>query len=309
MDTQSLVSDDAIFVFGPYIGHALLTEWRLQQKSTGEAYARLALDDANGTVTAFVWAEGLHRLLGLRLPALVQVSGLWKHRDTEQVLFIETLTAVAPAAVPRALALLPQRWCPPSARHALKALVALEAGWPAPLRGFVAEVLLDPAIGLPFLRAKASMAHHHSERGGLLRHSVELIDLVPALATTLLPEFPEATALAEVALLFHDLGKIVTVGEGDGMRPDRPTAYAGLGHEAITLRMLTPPLERLAEVDPDAAAVLRQTFSYLAQDPRSRGFAPNLIVEIVRFCDQMSTARDRGRGLGGRPAPALPRPS
>ncbi|MGC8473939.1 MAG: TatD family hydrolase, partial [Candidatus Dormibacteria bacterium] len=46
-----------------------------------------------------------------------------------------------------------------------------------PLSGFLRSVLLDPAIGLPFLRCRASVSHHHADVGGLLMHSTEMLDL------------------------------------------------------------------------------------------------------------------------------------
>lgn len=281
---------------GLHVGQYLLTELQHQEKSTGESYARLVLDDLEGSLIAYLWAERQHLILPISLPCIVQVTGKLGGRGTGRHLSIDTLQRLPVSAIESGIRLLPKRFCPATSLGSLKQLSDWESTWPPPLRRFVAQVLLDPRIGIPFLRAKAAGRYHHAYRGGLLLHSVELLELVPPMAQGLMPDEPMAPALCQVAVLFHDLGKIYTVGEGDSQRPDLPAKLRHQSHEELTCQLLKHHLDALAVIAPEAAAVLDAVFSFLARPHQQRGHAPSLVIDIVRFIDQMSTAIDRGVG-------------
>ncbi len=279
-----------------HVGQYLLTEVRYCQKASGEHYVRLILDDAGGSTVGFMWAERLHLVQPVMVPAVVQVMGRPTGRGNEGALSIVSLQMMPLTSIDTGARLLPKRFCPEAALDAFGSLLRLEQTWPDALRRFVGQVLIDPAIGIPFLRAKAAGRYHHAFRGGLLLHSVEMLDLVPALANRLMPGREEAAALTQVALLFHDLGKIHTVGEGDTQRPVLSSSLPGLCHEALTLQLLHPHLKALEAFCPESASVLYEVFDYLGQPTAGRGHARSLVIDIVRFLDQMSTALDRGVG-------------
>lgn len=257
---------------------------------------RLVLDDAQRSMVGYLWAEHLHQAWPLTVPAVIQVAGRPVGRGEDAALSISTLQILHPASIDLGVQLLPVRFCPKLALSSFATLLHWEKTWPVVLRRFVGQVLLDPAIGIPFLRTKAAGRYHHAYRGGLLQHSVELLDLVPALVRRLMPDCPDAVAVTQVAVLFHDLGKIHTVGQGDGQRPVLPPASAGYSHEVLSLKMLIPHLKALSTFCPETASVLFEVFTYLSQPHATRGHARSLVIDIVRFIDQMSTALDRGVG-------------
>jgi hypothetical protein len=278
------------------VGQYLLTEVRHCEKTSGEPYMRLVLDDAQRSTVGFLWAEHMHQAWPLTVPAVVQITGRPVGRGEDAALSISTLQFLHPASIDTGIQLLPIRFCPKLALQAFASLMHWERTWPVALRRFVGQVLVDPEIGIPFLRTRAAGRYHHAYRGGLLQHSAELLDLVPALVRRLMPDCPHAVAVTQVAALFHDLGKIHTVGQGDGQRPVLPPDWAERTHEALSLKMLTPHLKALSAFCPETASVLFEVFTYLSQPHATRGHARSLVIDIVRFIDQMSTALDRGIG-------------
>lgn len=275
----------------------LLTEVHHCVKQDGERYLRLVLDHAGGTVMGLLWSERVHLAVGLTLMSPVQVGGRVFTSGGDRALSVETLSAVPISGIEGGVALLPRRFCPEVALGAFEALQSWAGALPYALQWFVGRVLLDPKVGVAFLRCKAAASYHHAYRGGLLVHSVELMDLAGLMAQRLMPDEPMAIPLTQIAVLFHDLGKVVTVGEGSGSRPIREQAFVDQSHEQITWQLLSPHLDELEHLIPAAAAVLRSVFRYMAER-RPGVFAQTLVADIARMVDQLSTAMDRGVGLG-----------
>ena len=279
-------------------GQYLLTEVHHCVKQDGERYLRLVLDHAGGTVMGLLWSERMHLAAGLSLMMPVQVSGKVFTSGGDRALSVETLSAVAMAGIEGGVALLPRRFCPEVALGSFDELQGWAGALPYALKWFVGRVLLDPKVGVAFLRCKAAASYHHAYRGGLLVHSVELMDLAGVMAQRLMPDEPLAVPLTQIALLFHDLGKVVTVGEGSGSRPIREPGFVDQSHEQITWQMLSPHLDELEPLMPEAASVLRSAFRHMAER-RPGVFAQTLVADIARRVDQLSTAMERGVGLGG----------
>jgi hypothetical protein len=278
-------------------GQYLLTEVHHRVKQDGERYLRLVLDHAGGTVMGLLWSERVHLAVGLTLMLPVQVSGRVFTSGSDRALSVETLSAASVSGVDSGVALLPRRFCPELALGAFEELQSWAGALPYALKWFVGQVLLDPKVGIAFLRCKAAASYHHAYRGGLLVHSTELMDLAGVMAQRLMPDEPLAVPLTQIAVLFHDLGKVVTVGEGSGGRPIREPAFVDQSHEQITWQLLAPHLDELEPLMPEAAAVLRSAFRHMAER-RPRVFAQTLLADIARMVDQLSTAMDRGVGLG-----------
>ncbi|EQD58610.1 metal dependent phosphohydrolase [mine drainage metagenome] len=163
---------------------------------------------------------------------------------------------------------------------------------PDPLSGFLRSVLLDPAIGLPFLRCRASVSHHHADVGGLLMHSTGLLDQAAELTRTIIPHDAWSPHLAQLGYLLHDLGKLRTVGE---LR--RPRHARVVPHEFVTIELLAPHLRWLEQRDLDLATALRHLFSYLATPAKARTTPRHVVAEIVEKLDQLSAASHNRRDL------------
>ncbi|MBZ0169909.1 Putative helicase [Candidatus Methylomirabilis lanthanidiphila] len=101
-----------------------------------------------------------------------------------------------------------------------------------PYRELVERAINDPSCWTRFCRAPASTDHHHAHVGGLLRHTIEVMEFgikpLPLLPVKVNP------SLLLTAGLFHDLGKI------DAYTEHAPYALTPLGkawgHQVLGLR-------------------------------------------------------------------------
>lgn len=273
-------------------GVYLLTGAEERISKANVAYLHLVLENASGRMTGSVWTEHRHRVELPVFPAAVSLMGRVKVFDQKAHLNVERLSATAIDAVPYATDLLPRQRCPEKALHGLDALTALERALPAPLDGFLKRVLLDPAIGLPFLRCRASVSHHHGFAGGLLAHSTQMLDVAAELARQVLPDDPTAPAMAQLGLLLHDLGKLRTVGE-----VRRPQGALVVPHEFITIELLASHLRWLEHQDHQLALALRYLLTYLATPKKARKVSDYAVAEITERLDELSAATHHCRNL------------
>lgn len=146
-------------------GLYLLTgaEERISRSNT--AYLGVVLEDACGRMTGSIWPENRHHTELPGLHSVVSITGSVVPLGNRTHLNIERLAPVAVDQVTYATDLLPRHRCPEEAHPGIDALAAFERTLPSPLDGFLKRVLLDPAIGLPFLQCRASVAHHHAFEG------------------------------------------------------------------------------------------------------------------------------------------------
>lgn len=274
-------------------GLYLLTGAREQLGPSGQTRLQLALEDATGRITGVVWPESRPSVVcPATLPAPVAVHATVQHFDNRPQVKVQSLTAVPVGEVTRATALLPHSRCPEVAWPALERITRLERELPAPLDGFLREVLLDPQVTLPFLGCRASVAHHHAYPGGLLVHSTEMLDTAYDLTHRILPRDAWSPCLAQLGYLLHDLGKLRTVGE-----VRRPQYGLVVRHEQMTIEILAPHLRWLELRNPDLAAALRYLFGYLATPAAARKPPEHVMTEVVATLDQWSAATHNHRDL------------
>lgn len=270
-----------------------LSDFREQTSSSGQPYLRLTLEDCIGHATGFVWPESRSNVACPTMPSAVTVTGTVQQFEGSPQLKVHALAPAVADDVPSATALLPLWDCPQAAMDAAFRLIDLEESLPAPLDGFLRQVLLDPAIGMPFMRCRASVAHHHALVGGLLVYSTEMLDRVADVARAALPDDVWAPHLAQVSYLFHDIGKLKSVGEV--RRPPFPLVVR---HEFATIEMLAPHLRWLEQRNPELATALRYIFSYLATPCAARRVPDYFVAEVVEQFDQWSAAHYNRRDLG-----------
>lgn len=262
--------------------------------SGGEIRARLRLADGSGELLG-MFDSNVEVVRRLVLDAPVIVTGeVYAWRQATPLMRVHSLRPAGPDDITCAAAMLPLSNCPPDAVPALHRLIELERALPAPLSGFLRRVLLDPRIGLPFLRCRASVSHHHHMLGGLLIHSTDGLDEIALIVRTMNPDDPFAPALAQLGYLLHDIGKLRTVGD---LR--RPLNWRVLAHETHNFLMLAPHLDWLEAQSPDLAAGLKYTFEYIATPADRRGYARFLPAEVVIQFDRWSAASHNNRTLRG----------
>lgn len=276
-------------------GHGLylLTDTMQHIGESGQVRMTLTLEDATGYVTGVAWPEARALIAcPAALPAAVAVHATVQHYNDRPQLKVHSLCAVSTAEIACASTLLPLHHVPEKALPALDRLAKLEQELPTPLDGFLREVLLDPNITLNFLTCRASVAHHHANTGGLLVHSTEMLDAVCDRAKQALPDDKWAPHLAQLGYLFHDLGKLRTVGT-----TCRPRYALAVRHEQLTIELLTPHLRWLELRNPELAAGLRYVFGYMAIPAPTRRPAEYEIARIVEVHDEMSAASFSQRDL------------
>lgn len=258
----------------------------LEKVGDNELRWRLQLDDCSATVIAFAQYDGALSstpqdgapYLGNLSPRLVDdrlyaaVSDMWPmSADIEYI---------------NALSLLPRVQCPEHVRPWLDRLVTLGHGLRSlAMRALLGRIMADNAIYPGFLTCRASANHHHSGRGGLLQHSVDVAYDCSDSAKRLGTNERDVTI---VAGLLHDLGKLRTVGAG----PSRPLLGNWVHHEAITLEVIAPHMAWLDEESPREAALLRHALTWYSV--KGWGFARFVGADIVRSADQVDVAYSLG---------------
>lgn len=273
-------------------GLYLLTHYKEVENSGGKSWMQFTLEDATGRMTGFGWPEAQEAILIPPIPSPVSVQGRVRIHGGRPQLTVQALAGVSGAAVPRATGLLPRYRCPDSALTAFDRLAKLEGSLPAPLNGFLREVLLDPVISIAFLGCRGSVSHHHAWVGGLMMHSTELLDFAEAMVRFVLPHDAWSPHLAQLGCLLHDLGKLRTVGEH--RRPDYALTAR---HEMLTIELMAPHLAWLERREPTLAVGLRAVFDYLVIPKASRIIPNYFVAELVEKLDHWSCARHEPRGL------------
>ena len=248
---------------------------------------QLSLADATGTVLGFVWPECRSdiALPTIGMPARVKAA-VRTYEGNAQL----RVTSVAPLAAEEIDVASDLLINVPEAIRA--ALGSLEVSLPPVLRTFLTRILFDPAIGPSFLACRASGEHHHSGKGGLVQHSVENLDLIATMVQRTLPNDTASVGIAQLGYLFHDVGKIHTVGIAR-----RPPLHNVVRHEIHNLLVLAPHLEWLRRQDMSLHAGLVYILDYLATPAGARSRPRYFPAEVVAQFDQWSAASFSARNL------------
>lgn len=273
------VADLAAHKGGIVASQYLLTDER-QIRDGNVPHLQVRLADVTGSVSGFIWPDHPLEVVLPRVGSAVEVNASIVEFNGKPQCKVRGLKPLSWQSVSVATDFLlgaPQ----PS----VDALRALETSLPRTLRRFLARVLLDPNIAPEFVFCRASGRYHHCERGGLLQHSVENLDLVATMIERTLPGDDLSVGIGQLGYLLHDVGKIRTVGT-----TQRPLLSWTVRHEAQSLLLLGPHLEWLRGVDPDAHAALVYVLEYVATPAKARERAKYFPAEAVVMADQCSAA-------------------
>lgn len=213
----------------------------------GEGYRVLTLRDGSGAILAFAQPEAGPVQIG----QLVRVCGRTRLAHGELEVLVRAFSPVDPATTTGGT------HAPAPSDADLTRLSALVAEIGPPYRELVDRVLADEAFMDRFCQAPASLAYHHAYAGGLLQHTVEVMEA----GLRLRPLLPVAIdrSLLLTAGFFHDLGKVDTYTD----QPPYALTRLGraLGHEWLGLRRLFQVLDAPPAVPPEASACLLTTLA------------------------------------------------
>lgn len=242
---------------------------------------------------AEVVLQGLNRTFvlpcppsSIRLPGRGPVKVTTARRAVGPIAEVRVLSVspATPDEVSNAAKLLPPLWAPPVARDALAWLVGFADGLPdAVLREFLSRVLMDPRIGIRLLTARGSNRHHHAYFGGLLVHTVEVMQNAGQMAIRKFGDQPRRIAQCQLAALLHDLGKVITHPQ---IVPARRQGYHR--HEVVTRHLVEPHMAWLRLADAETARELDAALGLHATPPGQRRRAVSVIAEILCLADQLS---------------------
>jgi len=204
---------------------------QLRPNRNGQLYLQFELSDRSGSVGARMWnaSESLYR--SVENGDYVYVEGTTQLFQGSLQLIATRLQRIEPSEVNE------EDFTPLCAvdvdRLALRLGELLRSVSTPALRNLAECFLLDDAFMHKFTRAPAGIKHHHAYLGGLLEHTVNLMEVVERIA----PCYPQLDRdLLLLGAFLHDVGKV------DELRYDRELAYSDegqlVGHLVLAVSLL-----------------------------------------------------------------------
>ncbi len=220
----------------------LVSEKQLRPNRNGNLYLQFELSDRTGSISARMWNadESLYR--SFDNGDFVEVEGTTQLFQGAVQLIVKHIARVDPASVDH------DDFTPVNAVavDTLQRRLAemLRAMSDPSLRNLAECYLMDAALMDKLATAPAGIKHHHAYRGGLLEHTVSLMEL----ANRVVSLYPQVDGdLLLMGAFLHDLGKV------DELSYDREFGYTDqgqlIGHLIMGVETLNTKLgeaERLA---------------------------------------------------------------
>lgn len=236
-------------------------------------YRVLTIENEGGAIRAFAHPDIRPVATGQQ----VRVVGRTRDRDGELELVITDLTPIVPEGVA----------AKSGDTERLTALVR-EITDPA-YQALVRAILEEPIFREKFCRVPASQHYHHAEAGGLLRHTIEVVEAAIRLFPMLSQPLDRDVLLCGACL--HDIGKVDTYSLSV---PTQLTAEGrALGHEYLGLQRVFRALERVPTLSPEATGRLLGTLFPLP----GRSVSPER--EVLTILDGLSVELSRLGGAHG----------
>lgn len=208
---------------------------QLRPNRNGQLYLQFELSDRSGSVGARMWnaSEAIYR--SVENGDYVYVEGTTQLFQGSLQLIATRLQRIEPSEVNE------EDFTPLCAvdvdRLALRLAELLRSMTTPALRNLAECFLLDDAFMRKFTRAPAGVKHHHAYFGGLLEHTVNLMEVVDRIA----PCYPQLDRdLLLTGAFLHDVGKV------DELVYDRELAYSNEGQLVGHLVMAVGLLEAKA---------------------------------------------------------------
>lgn len=268
---------------------------KMRSQHNGDYY-QLRLADWFGETIGYAWsgctAFDLIETIDAQDMPCIEVSGRVNRLNQQSSIRITSLYLINAAHTQNGALLIPRAATPKAAINAMSWLVQfMDAMDNDALRDFLSSILLDPDIGIPFVKSRASDNNHHAYPGGLLVHSVEVARLVEINGHQLGLSDDEIL-ITQVAALIHDLGKVNTVG---GSNP-RPMPTKLFRHEVQTIHLISPYLQKLNQTAPVQVWILTHLLDRFIG---SKGTYHSQFIgeDLVHYADCLSAANGVRKGL------------
>ena len=264
---------------GSFTGTYRLRDATYCESRHGQPYLKFMLEDSTGSLPAYIWDEHLYRELYLPNYVLIKVTATTRVFDGQLRVNVSNMVPTTEKTSGEVLRLIPQSLCPMPGMLSDLEYVLRQITIPI-LQNFVEAVLADDGITFAFISVPASLRHHHSYPGGLLYHSLDSIQMLERHR-----DFSRNSyELAIVAMLFHDIGKIMTMTS----MMTRTSLGSCIDHDKLTLEVLSPYLRRLEQQWAPGAQELRYLLTWKINKP-----VPKYdMADLVACCDRLSAGRD-----------------
>jgi 3'-5' exoribonuclease len=204
---------------------------QLRPNRSGNLYLQVELSDRSGSIGARLWnaTESLYR--SFDNGDYVHVEGTTQVFQGALQLIVTRLTKVEPSEINE------DEFTPLAALEVDKLVVRLgeilRTLADPELRSLAECFLVDEEFMAKFTRAPAGIKHHHAYHGGLMQHTVSLMEVILRIA----PCYPQIDRdLLVMGAFLHDAGKV------DELIYDRELAYSDegqlLGHLVMAVGLL-----------------------------------------------------------------------
>jgi hypothetical protein len=245
----------------------------------------MRIADISGQINGYAWDDKYKSSYCPEDNDIIRIVGRTKVSPTTGFVIVDIRDAEpAPRAVENPFALLPLS---NSANvDDIRELVKVIDDISSPsLRNFLYSVFRDDDLAEAYVFGKASSRHHHSNIGGLMRHSLECVRMINKYT-----EFPEhEREVGITAALLHDLVKTRSY-----YNSDEGYSTPMINHDARSLEFLAAPLRDLERSWCDGAGLLRMAleFPMMKKDYLYKKYHVPAIIDLVWYIDQISTALD-----------------
>jgi 3'-5' exoribonuclease len=175
----------------------------LRTTTQGALYIHAILADRTGQVPGRLWQATQGIFDGIQEGGFIRVKGRTENYKGNLQFIIDALRPVDPKGIniedflPRTSKDVEKMWA--------RTLEILRTVKNEHLLALIAQFVKDEKIVHGFKKAPAAIQFHHAYLGGLLEHTLNLLEV----ALVVLPKYPDLSAdLVLTGLFFHDIGKI-----------------------------------------------------------------------------------------------------
>ncbi len=212
-----------------------------QLQSRNGPFWKLELRDATGSIEAKIWSPLSLEFTELSSGSFIHIQGRTSLFRDQIQLSIDKMHLLDEESIAELDLSLFMPASPRPAEDMWEELLALckKEFTHAPWRKLVMSVLKDKEISLAFKRAPAAKGVHHAYMGGLLEHTLSVMQVCLRLSDQY-PDLDRQVVLA--GALFHDMGKIWEL--SGGMVTDYTDEGRLLGHMELALEHLYPFMQK-----------------------------------------------------------------
>lgn len=267
--------------------HFMLLEMSLRSLRSGPGdYLSLTLSDKTGRIQGRVWKDARAVAAALRERSVVSVRGTAEEYRGEVQVNVSQAAPVNDPSPELLSELLPQPRVDISRLKSRLGDVIAGIATPA-LQDLLARVMDSQETGESFAAAPAAKLIHHAYPGGLLEHSLEVVELCEA-ACRLFPALDRD--LLVTGALLHDLGKIreYTTAESIELADEGRL----IGHVNIGLRLLDQAVAGIPGFPSDLAAHLsHMLLSHHGEMENGSPVVPQTIEAMALHLADLTSAR------------------